>query len=119
MGKRVAGICYVKADGTQFEVKGGIEAPLNNKSREAVMGLGGVAGFKETEQRPFVKVEAIFTPDFPISTIASSTNMTITVEFANGKVYTLSNAWVEGETPANGEEGTTTLEFSGIKGTWQ
>lgn len=119
MGKRVAGICFVKADGTQFEVKGGIEAPLNNKSREAVLGLAGVAGYKEIIQRPFVKLEAIFTPDFPISTLANSTNMTITVEFANGKVYTLSNAWIEGETVTNGEEGTATIEFSGVTGTWQ
>jgi len=118
MAGRVAGICYVKADGMQLEVKGGVEAPLVKVNRETVMGLAGVAGFKEIAQRPFVKVSAVFTRDFPINTLVGSTNMTITTEFANGKVYTLTNAYLEGETVSNGEEGTAELEFSGVTGIW-
>ena len=118
MAGRVAGICYIKADGMQLEVKGGIETPLTKVVRETVLGLAGVAGFKETIQRPFVKLSAIFTRDFPINTLAGSTNMTITAELANGKVFTLTNAYLEGETVSNGEEGTADLEFSGVTGIW-
>ncbi|MCF7545828.1 phage tail tube protein, partial [Pseudomonas petrae] len=28
MGQKVAGTCYVKVDGTQLTLKGGVEAPL-------------------------------------------------------------------------------------------
>jgi hypothetical protein len=45
--------------------------------------------------------------------------MTVTAELANGKVYTLTNAYVEGEMTGNGEEGTVEIEFSGITGVWQ
>ena len=45
--------------------------------------------------------------------------MTITAELANGKVYTLSGAWLEGETSAKGDDGTVDLEFAGLKGIWQ
>lgn len=119
MAQRVAGICYVKVDGDQLEVKGGVEAPLSQVAREAVMGLAGVAGYKETAQEPYLKISTVFTRDFPINTLVNGTNMTITTEFANGKVYTLSGAYLRAEPTGNGEEGTTELEFSGLKGIWQ
>ena len=120
MGVRVAGICYVKVDGTQLEVKGSIECPLAATGKEAVMGLSGTAGYKETAKRHFVKLSAIFTPDFPVAQLQSGTNMTVTAELANGKVYTLSGAWLEGDgNDVNGEEGTIDLEFSGLSGVWQ
>jgi hypothetical protein len=119
MGGRVAGICYVKVDGTQLEVKGKIETPLVQLARETVMSLAGNAGYKETVQRQYLKVDAIFTRDFPLNKLAQGTNMTVTAELANGKVYTLTNAYVEGEMTGNGEEGTVDIEFSGITGVWQ
>ena len=48
MGQKVAGICYIKLDGQQLEVSGGVECPLLDVKREAVMSLSGVAGYKET-----------------------------------------------------------------------
>lgn len=119
MAKRVAGICYVKVNGEQLEVSGGIEVPLTELKREAVMGLAGPAGYKETASEPFVKVSAIFVPGFPIDTLRTNTDMTITAELANGKVYTLSGAFLKGDANAKGEDGTVELEFSGSKGQWQ
>lgn len=120
MAKRISGTCFIKVDGTQLEVKGNIETPVSAFSREAIMGLNGVAGYKETAKRPFVKLDAIVTPDFPITLLQTGTAMTITVEFANGKVFTLSSAFMEGDgNDVNGEDGSISLEFSGITGIWQ
>ena len=118
MAKRVAGICYVKVDGEQLEVSGGIECPIVDIKRETVMGLNGPAGIKETALEPFVKVSTIFMPSFPLATLQSNTEMTITAEYPNGKVYTLSGAFLKGEPAANGEDGTIELEFGGKKGIW-
>ena len=119
MGKRIAGVCYVKADGTQFEVKGGLECPIVERKREPVVSATGVVGFKETTVVPFVKVTAFFTADFPIPLIKTGTDVTVTAEFANGRVYTLSGAWVAHESSVKGEEGEIELEFNGIDGVWQ
>lgn len=119
MGKRIAGVCYVKLDGTQLEIKGGLDAPIVARKREAVVSATGVAGFKETTVVPFVKVTTIFTADFPIEQLKAGTDMTVTAEFANGKVYTLSGAWVANEASAKGEEGEIELEFNGTDGVWQ
>lgn len=119
MAKRVAGICYIKVDGEQLEVSGGVECPLAETSRETVMGLSGPAGFKETAIAPYVKLSAIFVPGFPIEKLREGTEMTVTAELANGKVYTLSGAYLVGETAIKGDEGATDLEFNGAKGQWQ
>lgn len=119
MAKRVAGICYIKVDGEQLEVSGGVECPIVDLKRETVMGLSGPAGLKETALEPYIKLNAIFMPTFPLSTIQTNTDMTITAELANGKVYTLSGAFVKGEPAAKGDDGTVELEFGGKKGIWQ
>ncbi len=118
MAKRVAGIAYIKADGEQLEVSGGIECPIVDIKREAVMGLNGPAGLKETALEPYVKLTAIYMPSFPLATLQSNTEMTITAEYPNGKVYTLSGAYLKGEPAAKGEDGTIDLEFGGKKGIW-
>ena len=120
MAQRMAGIAYIKADGSQFSVTGGIEAPLSLFKREPAMGLAGPIGYKEVAQEPYIKFDAGFTVDFDISTMTTNTNMTVTAEFANGKVYTLTGAYLAGDgNNANGEEGTVGLYFSGLNGVWQ
>jgi hypothetical protein len=118
MAQRIAGICFVKVDGAQFEISGDIEIPLTEYKREAVMGLSGPAGYKETALEPYVKVVALFTPDFPVTTLRTNTTLTVTAELANGVVYTLSNAFVRGEPKVKPVEGTIEVEFSGSQGQW-
>lgn len=119
MSKRVAGICYIKVDGDQLEVEGSVECPLLDVTREEVMGLAGVAGYKETAIAPYVKLSAIFVPQFPIEALRDKTDITVTAELANGKVYTLTQAWLNGEAAVKGDEGKVDLEFKGLKGVWQ
>lgn len=119
MGKRVAGICYIKVDGQQLEVKGSVECPLAPTKKEAVMGLAGVAGYKETAERPYIKLTAILVPGFPVSTLVTMTDGVITAELANGSIYTLSGAWLEGESGVKADEGEVELEFSGKRGAWK
>lgn len=117
---KVAGTCYVKVDGTQLELKGdsGIEAPFSSKTREAVMGQSGVAGLKETARTPYVKGTFIVGPDFPRAKLDESTDMTVTTEFINGTVYTLSGAFVVGDSAYKSDSGELEIEFNGINGIW-
>jgi len=118
MGNRVAGTCFCKADGTQFEVKGGLECPLMDQKREPINASGRTVGFKETTITPFVKLTAITTKDFPIEFLRTATDMTVTAEFANGRVYVLSGAWIANEASVKGDEGESELEFNGLSGVW-
>lgn len=115
---RVAGICYIKVDGEQLELKASMEAPLMQVKNETVMASAGVAGRKETPVTPYIKGKFVFTKKFPTQKL-SGDNLTVTAEFANGKVYTLSQGYVVGDVPVNGEEGEVELEFNGKRGIWQ
>lgn len=119
MGKRVAGTCYIKVDGDQLEVSGGLECPITDTTKETVKGVNRPAGFKETNRTPSTKVTAIFRDDFPMDKVANATDMTVTSEFPNGKVYTLSEAYLVGEPSAKADDGTVELEFEGMRGIWQ
>ena len=119
MAKRVAGICYFKVDGEQLSVSGGVEAPIATLKRENVMSVTGPAGLKETAVEPMLKVSAIFEAAFPLAKLQAGTDMTITAEMPNGKVYTLSGAYLKGEPTAKADDGTIELEFGGTKGIWQ
>lgn len=119
MGLRLAGTCYVKVDGVQLEVKGALECPINSLKREPVVGAAGVAGFKETVITPYVKLTAIIGKGFPKSKLQNGTDMTVTAEYANGDVYTLSGSWLANEASAKGDDGETELEFNGLDGVWQ
>lgn len=116
MGKRLGGTCYIKCDGTQFEVKGGVEVPLTDFKREAVTSTGGAVGYKETVEVPYIKLTAIFMPDFPLAAIKAGTDMTLTAELANGKVYTLSGAWLADAPSLKVDDGETELTFNGTRG---
>ncbi|MEY3760065.1 MAG: hypothetical protein RIR39_1556 [Pseudomonadota bacterium] len=120
MASKVAGICYIKVDGSQLEVSGNIEIPIAQTSKKAVMSLTGVAGYEEKVQRQFVKLDAIFRSDFPLKTITQGTNMTITTELANGQVYTLAGAFMEGDdVSAKPDTGEVSIEFTGTTGFFQ
>ncbi|MEM5371358.1 phage tail tube protein [Paraburkholderia azotifigens] len=119
MAKRVAGTCFIKVDGDQLEVKGSVECTIGDVTNEAVTSTRGVVGRKETVRVPSTKLTAIFMPDFPIAKLTSGEDMTITTEFANGMVHTLSGAFLVGETTGKGDDGEVDLEFNGTKGIWQ
>ena len=119
MANKIAGTCYIKVDGEQLEVKGSVEVPLSEKKRENVMGLNGSAGFKEMAQEPYVNLTALFTSGFPLSKITTGTDLTITAELANGKVYTLTGGFLTDPGPVKAEDGELELKFSGTRGEFQ
>lgn len=119
MGNRVAGICYIKVDGVQLNISGGLEMPLAETKKTGVMATTGLVGYKEEATEQYIKLSAIMTPDFPIDTIVQGTAMTVTGELPNGKAYTLSDAFLSDESTVKTEDGSVELKFVGKKGTWQ
>lgn len=114
MGQKVAGTVYVKVDGKQLTITGGAEAPVGNITRETL----APGFFSETDRVPYIKVDALHTPDFPLDEITQGTDMTVQVEFKNGKNYLLTGAYTVGEAASTGDDGKISLEFNGLDGRW-
>ena len=117
MGQKVAGTVYVKVDGRQLVTTGGAECPVTEVTRETIEGAPGY--FSEQDRAPYVNVDVVHTADFPLEVIAQGTDMTVQVEFRNGKIYVLTGAYLVGEPASTGDDGKITLEFNGVKGIWQ
>lgn len=115
MGQKVAGTCYIKVDGAQLVITGGVEAPLSKVKRETIV----PGHFKEEDRTPFLKVDAVKTPKFPFEKITSGTNMTVTAEFKDGSSYVLSGAYTVDDVNVTADDGKVSLNFEGVSGDWQ
>lgn len=116
---RIAGTSYIKVDGEQLSLTGGMEIPLNLKVKETITDLGGGNDYKETHRAPYMKGTFKVPKGFPLKKVIEGDNMTITSELANGWVYVLKNAWLEGEANYNPEDGTVDLQFNAEEGFFQ
>jgi len=111
--RRVAGTAYLKVDGVQLALKGGIEVDPTSVTREPVTGLDGVHGWKETPKAPSIVVTVTKTPEIRLAAIAGWTGKTVTAEIADGTTYVLSDAFQSGELKLNGTEGEVPITFVG------
>lgn len=115
MGQKVAGTCYVKVDGQQVVITGGVEAPLSDVKRETI----APGCFKEEDLAPFLKVDAVKTPGIDWQRVGKGTDMTVTCEFKDGSTYVLTGAYVVGDLNVTGDDGKVAIEFNGVNGDWQ
>ncbi|MEN5236605.1 phage tail tube protein [Pseudomonas sp. TWI923] len=115
MGQKVAGTCYIKVDGAQLVITGGVEAPLSKVKRETIV----TGYFKEEDRTPFLKVDAVKVPGFQFEKITSGANMTVTAEFKDGSSYVLSGAYTVDDVNVTADDGKVPLNFEGSSGDWQ
>lgn len=113
MGNRIAGVSYVKADGDQFALKGDFTVSPSAVEREGIAGLDGVHGYKETPRVPFVEGNFSLPPELSIEALEAMTNVTITTELANGRVYVLRNAWTTAAFEIDAAEGQVQVRWEG------
>lgn len=114
--QRRGGIIFLKVDGTIYDAKGNFTYNAGSPMREAIVGADKVHGYKETPQVPFIEGEITDSQSVDLASLTSIKDATITLELANGKVFTLREAWFAGEGTANTEEGNIAVRFEGIQG---
>ena len=114
----IAGVAYIKVDGKQYTLAGSMTIALARVSREGLVGLSGVAGYKETPRVPFIEVELYADENTDLEDIGNITEATVQAELADGRVGLLRDAWQAGDLELNAAEGTTTVRFEGKSGEW-
>lgn len=102
---RRGGIIYVKQDGVQYDAKGNFTYNLGRPKREAIVGADSVHGYKETPQVAFIEGEITDSRGLDLGKLVTGDGVTITLELANGKVISLSDAWYAAEGTGNTDEG--------------
>lgn len=114
MSNRRAGILFLKKDGEIFDAKGNFTYNLGEPKRDAIVGAERVHGYKEMPQVPFIEGEITDSSTTNLSQFLNTTDSTITLELANGKVFVLRNAWYAGEGNVQTEEANVQVRFEGM-----
>jgi len=111
---RIGGTIALKVNGDIYFAKGNFTYNLGKPKREGVIGADTVHGYKETPQIPFVEGEITDRNELSLEDLVTLDEATITLELANGKVITLSEAWYAGDGTGNTEEGNIACRFEGM-----
>ncbi|MBK3797872.1 phage tail protein [Azospirillum brasilense] len=115
MSKKVAGVCYLKVDGTQYALRGSLTVSPDDIEREGIAGQDGVHGFKESSRVPFISADLSDTDGLSLEALRAITDATVTAELATGKVYVLRNAWTKAGHELDTAEGQVSVVFQGMK----
>lgn len=116
MKKRVGGTIAFQIDGEVYNAKGNFTYHLGTPTREAVVGSSGVHGFKETHMPAYIEGEITDPGDVDLRALATATDVTATLQLANGKGVVLRDAWYAGEAVGNTEEGNVAVRFEAEEG---
>ncbi len=111
---RLAGVCYITADGRSFAVAGAGSYTPASPARETLMGQDGYHGYKEMPAAGKMSWTGRDSGGVKVGELADLTNVTVTFELANGKMVIGRNMSRVGEAPTvNTEEGTFDIAFEG------
>jgi hypothetical protein len=115
MSNRRAGVLFLKKDGEIFDAKGNFTYNAGAPKRDAIVGPDKVHGYKEMPQVPFIEGEITDSSSLNLKQFLNTTDSTITLELANGKVFVLRNAWYAGEGNVQTEEANVQVRFEGLE----
>lgn len=111
--QRRAGLLQLKVGGVIFDAKGNFSYNLGGVKREAIIGVDTVHGFKETVQVPYIEGAITDRGSLDLKSLVDGTDLTVTVDLANGKTIVLRSAWWAGEGTASTEEAEIPVRWEG------
>ncbi len=116
MSLRKIGVAYATVDGEPVDVKGAVEYNLGLPMREAVVGVGGMHGVKETDRAPWVQFTVTRPEAKVLQKLLNAHDATATVGFRDGTVFTVAESTFVGEGDINSEEDEVQLRYEGRSG---
>jgi hypothetical protein len=112
--RRIAGVAYVYVDGQQYPLRGNLTISIDTIEREGVAGQDGIHGFIETPRVPWIEGDISDLGGLSLVALQRMSDVTVTAELANNKVYVLRNAWTATAREFNAADGQATVRFEGM-----
>jgi hypothetical protein len=114
MSQRIGGTAFLKVDGDLYPLRGNFTVSPSPVERAGVAGQDYVHGFTELPRVPYIEGDVSLVKELSVEDVANITNSTVTAELANGKVYTLREAWCRAALELNTRDGQTRVRFEGV-----
>ena len=113
---RVGGTIFFRVNGVQQDAKGSFEYNLGAPKRDPVIGPDRVHGHKEMPQVPYIQGAITDRSDLDVRALVMLIDGTATLELANGKTFSLSEAYYAHEGGITTEEGEIPIRLQGVTG---
>lgn len=113
---RIAGIAYLQIDGETHMLAGELTYSPIKVKRETKSGQDGVHGYGEMPAPPFISGTLRDSGSLTVADFNAMTNVTVTLNLANGKTVIGRNMWTVDAQEVNTTEGTFDLKFEGFDG---
>lgn len=114
MAQRIAGIAFMKVNGGLYPLRGNFTVSPSALERTGIAGQDYIHGYSELPRVPFIEGDVSLDPALSIEDVEAATNVTVTAELANGRVYVLREAWCRSALELNTREGQTRVRFEGV-----
>jgi hypothetical protein len=113
---RIAGTAYLTVDGVPYALVGDLEYSPGTVKRESLSGQDGVHGFKEMPIAPHISGTFRDMNLVPLALINALTDVTVTLQLANGKLVVGRNMWTVEELTGKATDGTVEVRWEGLQG---
>lgn len=113
MAQRIAGIAFLKVDGDLYPLRGNFTVSPSPTERAGIAGQDYVHGFSELPRVPYIEGDVSLVPELSMEDVSNIVNSVVTAELANGKTYSLKEAWCRSAFELNTREGQTRIRFEG------
>ena len=110
----IGGICFLKFNGLQYQLRGEWEVMPNTTENEWIANQDGSQIYTQKAVTPYMTGKISDSGGLSIQALNAIEGATMTAELINGKVYTLVQAAQWGETKLDSVKGEITAKFGGV-----
>jgi hypothetical protein len=111
---RLAGVAYLSVDGQSYMVAGEISYSVSRVKRESLSGPSGVQGYSEQPIPGSISGSLRDAGSLTVADFNAMTNVSVTVELANGKTIIGRNMWTVESQEVKSGEATFDVKFEGF-----
>ena len=112
--RRLAGTAYLFVDGTSYMLAGDFMYSPTKVERETLIGMDAVHGYSEKPAVAYVSGKIRDSGGLKVSSINAMSDVTVTVELANGKTIIARNAWTIEPPVVNTVDGTFDVRWDAL-----
>jgi hypothetical protein len=111
---RLAGVAYLSVDGRNYMLAGeGITYSVTRVKRETLSGASGVQGYSEMPVPGSISATFRDAGNLSVAAFNAMTNVSVTVELANGKTIVGRNMWTVDSQEVKSSDATFEVKFEG------
>ncbi len=111
---RIGGTIFLTIDGVQYAARGNWSVSPSSVKRDGIAGQDYVHGYTEKPIVPGAKGDLSTVPGLSVENLQNITNSTVVLQLANGKTYSLAQAWTAAAFEIDTTEGKLGVEFGCI-----